>query len=406
MIEGRRSAAHASIPFLLLLGAMSAFPPVTTDIYLPALPDLTASLKGTTAHGQATLAMYFLGLGTGQLFYGPWSDRIGRRPTMLVGVALYLAATAGCALATSMHTMIALRFAQAIGACSGVVVAAAIVRDRFDQQESARIFSMLMVVRGLGPILAPIAGGVIVSFLGWRAIFWALSAFAVVLGVSVALALPETRTAAVAQRARSESPFAAYAAALGQPRIFGYMITNGLNFASMFAWIAAAPYLLIGVYKVPTVYFGWIFGVNAAGFMAAAQINKLLLRRHPADLMMSFGALAAALAAAILLVDALTGFGGAFGVMLPLFAVVSSLGLVSTNAMAGGMSVDPSRSGSVSAIFGTAQYALGGIATAAGAFISTNTALAMGAVIFICSAGAAIFPLTILNGRYRRVRDA
>ena len=405
MAESRTGGGHASIGFLLLAGAMSAFPPVTTDIYLPALPDLTASLKGTTAEGQATLAMYFLGLGVGQIFYGPWSDRAGRRPTMLIGVALYLAATAGCALATSMHAMIALRFVQAVGACSGVVISAAMVRDLFDRQESARIFSILMVIRGLGPILAPLAGGVIVTLFGWRAIFWALAAFAAALGASVFLAMRETRTAEVAERARHESPLRAYAAVLKQREILGYMVTNGLNFASMFAWIAAAPYLVIGVYKVPAIYFGWIFGLNAAGFMAAAQINKLLLKRHPADLMMSVSAIGAALAAAVLLVDVLTGFGGVLGIFIPLFVVVSSLGLVSTNAMAGGLSVDPSRAGTVSAMFGTAQYALGGLATVAGAFISHNTALAMSVVILTCASGAAVFPLVILRRRSRLARE-
>ena len=401
----RDNAGHASIGFLLLAGAMSAFPPVTTDIYLPALPQLTTSLNGTTAEGQATLAMYFLGLGVGQLFYGPWSDRAGRKPTMLIGVFLYLAVTAGCAIATSMHAMIALRFFQAVGACSGVVISAAMVRDLFDRQESARIFSMLMLIRGLGPILAPLAGGVIVTLFGWRAIFWALAAFAAALGASVAFAMPETRTAEVAERARLESPLKAYGAVFRQREILGYMVTNGLNFASMFAWIAAAPYLIIGVYKVPAIYFGWIFGLNAAGFMAAAQINKLLLKRHPADLMMSVSAIGAALAAAILLVDVLTGFGGALGVFAPLFVVVSSLGLVSTNAMAGGLSIDPSRAGTVSAMFGTAQYALGGLATVAGAFISHSTALGMAATILTCASGAAVFPLVILN-RKRRLAQA
>ena len=159
-------SAKAPVPlaFLLLAAALSTFPPVTTDIYLPALPELTRSLHGTTAQGQATLAFYFLGLAMGQLFYGPWSDRIGRRPTMLIGVGIFLAASAGCAVAGSMNAMIVLRLLQALGACAGLVTASAIVRDRFDHQSSARIFSMLLLARGLGPLLAPLAGGVIVTY--------------------------------------------------------------------------------------------------------------------------------------------------------------------------------------------------------------------------------------------------
>jgi DHA1 family bicyclomycin/chloramphenicol resistance-like MFS transporter len=399
MNSSQRAGEHATPAFLLLLGAMSAFPPVTTDIYLPALPELTQGLRGTITQGQITLAVYFVGLGFGQLFYGPWSDRIGRRPTMLTGAVIYLAASIGCAIATTMNQMIAFRFFQAIGACSGVVISTAVVRDRFDQQESARIFSMLLTLRGVGPILAPLAGGVIVTWLGWRAIFWAVTVFGITLGVSVFLGLKESRTEAVAARARSESPLAAYLAALRNPRIVGYMLTSGLNFSCMFAWIAAAPYLVISLYKVPALYFGWIFGANAAGFMIAAQLNRRLLKSYRADEILPRGAIGAVIAAAVLLIDALMGFGGALGVFLPLFVVVSSLGFVSTNAMAGGLAVDPSRAGSVSALFGASQFSVAGLTTVAAAVLSRQPVVAMATVIMVCALGALVFPLKLLAQR-------
>jgi DHA1 family bicyclomycin/chloramphenicol resistance-like MFS transporter len=399
MTKAEKTGAHASTGFLLLLGAMSAFPPITTDIYLPALPELTESLHGTITEGQVTLAVYFVGLGFGQLFYGPWSDRIGRRPTMLVGAAIYLAASVGCAIAANMQQMIALRFLQAVGACSGVVISAAVVRDRFDHQESARIFSMLLTLRGVGPILAPIAGGVIVTWFHWRAIFWAVTLFGITLGLAVFFGLKESRTEAVAARARSESPLGAYAAALKNPRILGYMVTNGLNFSSMFAWIAAAPYLVITLYKVPALYFGWVFGINAAGFMIAAQINRRLLKSYRSDDILPCGAIGAALAAALLLLDALTGFGGALGVFVPLFFVISSLGFVSTNAMAGGLAVDPSRAGSVSALFGASQFAVAGLTTVGAAVLSRQPAIAMATVIMLCTLGSLVFPLRLLSRR-------
>lgn len=398
MTAVRNDGARASMGFLVLAGAMSAFPSVTTDIYLPALPQLTESLNGVTAQGQQTLAMYFLGLGIGQLFYGPWSDRAGRKPTMLIGAVVYLLASFGCAVATNMEQMIALRFMQGVGACSGVVISAAIVRDRYEHQQAAGIFSMLLLARGLGPIVAPLIGGLIVTFAGWRAIFWALAVFAVGLGLSVLVGLPETRTAEVAARARAESPIKAYLTALKNTRILGYMLTNGANFACMFAWIAAAPYMLIGVYRIPALYFGWIFGINAAGFMIMSQVNRRLLRRHKADRLMCVGAAGCAIAATVLLVSASTGIGGALGVFVPLFFVVSSLGLVSTNAMAGGLSVDPTRAGSVSALFGICQYAMGGLATVAGAFVSHQTVFAMSAVIFVCAMLALVFPVRLMLG--------
>jgi MFS transporter, DHA1 family, multidrug resistance protein len=395
----QRASEHASTGLLLLLGAMSAFPPITTDIYLPALPELTHSLRGTITEGQVTLAVYFVGLGFGQLFYGPWSDRKGRRPTMLVGAAIYLAASVGCAVATSMHEMIAWRFFQAIGACSGVVISTAVVRDRFNHQESARIFSMLLTLRGVGPIVAPLAGGVIVTWLGWRAIFWAVTLFGITLGLSVLFGLKESRTEAVAARARSESPIGAYIAVLKNPRILGYMLTSGLNFSCMFAWIAAAPYLVISLYKVPPLYFGWIFGANAAGFMIAAQVNRRLLKSYRSDDILPHGAIGAVLAAAVLLLDTLTGFGGVLGVFVPLFLVISSLGFVSTNAMAGGLAVDPSRAGAVSALFGASQFSVAGLTTVGAALLARQPGLAMAAVIMICALGASIFPLRLLGRR-------
>ena len=406
MTSSRAQGAHASLAFLLLCGALATFPPVTTDIYLPALPELTRSLHGTAGQGQTTLGVYFLGLGFGQLVYGPWSDRVGRRTPMLVGAAIYLVASFGCAMAGSMGWMIGFRFAQAIGACSGVVISSAIVRDRFDHQESARIFSMLLTLRGIGPILAPLAGGFIVTFFDWRTIFWALAVFGTATGAAVLFGMKESRTQAVAERARSESPIRAYLAALGNRTILGYILTNGFNFSSMFAWIAAAPYLVIGVYQVPALYFGWIFGANAAGFMIASQVNRRLLRHHRADRLMAYGALGALGAAAMLFVDALTGWGGAWGIFPPLFLVVSSLGLVSTNAMAGGLAVDPSRSGAVSALFGFGQFALGGLATLGVSLISRQVALGMAAMILVLAGGAVVFPLIRLLGPRRSPQSA
>ena len=382
--------------FLILIGALSAFPPVTSDIYLPALPQLTGDLHGTTAQGQITLAAFFLGLSLGQLLYGPWSDRIGRRPVLLVGVAVYLVTCIACALASSIWVMIALRFLQAVGASAAVVVSNAMIRDRFDHRESARVLSVTLLVRGMGPILAPILGGLIVTLGGWRSIFWGLGAFGAVMTAAVLLAMDETRTAEVAARARSENAFAAYLQVLRSRATMGYVAVSCLNFGALFAWVAGAPFVLIGEYGIPPIYFGWVFAINAVAFMIAAEINRGLLKRGRSrpDAVMAWGAAGAAVAAMILMTCALTGFGGPYGVLVPLFFVIGSLGFVSTNAQAGALAVDPSRSGAVSAVFGAGQFSLGVFATLAGATLSKEPAIGMGAVMVVASLGALAFAVT------------
>lgn len=388
--------ARASIGLVLLLGALSAIPPVTTDIYLPALPELTRALHATMGQGQVTLAAYFSGLGAGQLFYGPWSDRIGRRPTMLTGALVYLVASIACAIATSIGQMIAWRFLQAIGACSGVVIATAVVRDRFDRQESARMYSMILTLRSAGPLIAPLIGGAIVTWVGWRAIFWVITAFGASLAAAVYFGLEESRTQAVAVRARSESPVAAYLGALGNRSVLGYLVTSGLNFSCIFIWIAVAPYLIINVYGVPPLYFGWIFGINAAGLMIAPQVNRRLLRSYSSDRILPWGALAAVAAAGLLLLDTLTGLGGRLGLLLPLFMVISTVGFVSTNAMAGGLAADPSRAGTVSALFGASQFAVAGFMTSLAAALG-HPALTLAVMILLCALGAAAYPLRLMR---------
>jgi len=399
--SSRSGAVYPTVGFTVLACLLSMFPPVTGDIYLPALPQLTADLGGTTAQGQHTLAGYFLGLGLGQLLYGPVADRLGRRPVMLFGSILYVVATIGCFLVSNIEQMIVMRFMQAVAACSGVVISAAIVRDRFDRQESARIYSMLLMARSLGPMFAPILGGILVAFFGWRGVFGALAVFGVTILLAVIFGLPETRTDAVAAQARSESALGAYAAALGNGTILGYIVTNGFNFAIMFAWISVAPFLLINEYGVPALWFGWIFGTLGMALLISAQLNRRLLRAHDGDAVMLWGAGLTAVAACALLLTVTQGIGGLLGVLVPLFFAIFSLGLVSTNAMAGALAVDPTRSGSVSALVGTGQFCFAAIVAWLASTISPDPALALAIVVFCCAVGTLVYPIMRLLRRAR-----
>ncbi|MPT47482.1 MAG: Bcr/CflA family efflux MFS transporter [Sphingobium sp.] len=393
---------HSTTGILLLACALTTFPPVTGDIYLPSLPQLIADLGATTAQGQHTLAAFFTGLAVGQLFYGPLSDRIGRRPVMLMGAVVYLVATIGCYFAFSIDQLIGLRFLQALGACAGLVISTAIVRDSCDYQESARAFSMLLTARSLGPLLAPIAGGILVTFFGWRGIFAALVLFGAGMLIAIFFGLSETRPESVKIRAQQESALSAYAHVLTNRRILGYTLTNGLNFGSMFAWISVAPFLIITHYKVSEFWFGWIFASLALGIMGSAQLNRRALKYFEPNKVMLCGALFAVAAASLLLVTALLDFGGVAGIMVPLFLVICSLGFVSTNAMAGALAVDPSRTGSVSAVVGTGQFLCAAMAAWLTGHISDHPAIAMAVLIAIFAIGAAIFPVLLSRTSRRK----
>lgn len=385
-----------AIGFLVLACALTTFPPVTGDIYLPALPQMAQDLGATTSQAQHTLAGFFFGLGLGQLFYGPLADRLGRRPVMLAGASLYLVATLCCLLAQTIDQMVALRFVQALGACAGMVISSAMVRDRLDNQSAARAFSMLLTARSLGPLIAPIVGGLIATFFGWRGVFGALAIFGGSLLLAVILTMPETRPEEVARRAREESVLRAYAAVISNGRIMGYVVTNGLNFAAQFAWITAAPFLIIEVHGISELWFGWIFAGMALALMGSAQVNRRLLSRFAPDRLMLGGALLALAAALALTAAALTGFGGLPGLLLPLFCVIASIGFVSTNAMAGALGVDTSRTGSVSALVGTSQFGFAALVAWATGLVSARPELSLAVAILCCAVGALAWPVILL----------
>lgn len=374
-----------------LLSAQTAIGPLSIDMYLPSLPTIAHDLATDPGAVQATVATFFGGLAVGQLLYGPASDRFGRRGPMLAGLALFVAASVVCALATSLELLAAARLAQALGGCASMVIGRAVVRDHFDHQESARFLSLLTLVAGLAPILAPLIGSALLQFAGWRAIFWVLALFGAGTAAATALRLPESRSQATALRASQEHLFASYLALLGRPRLLGYLLGGALNSACMFTYIASSPGVLIGVYGVTPTVFSLLFGMNSVGLIGGAQLNRALLRRFSADQVLGASALASLAFGGWLAIAAVTGAGGLWGLLAPLFLTVASAGLIQTNTMAGGLSVDPTRAGAASALFGAAAFGLGaGTASLAGA-LADGTARPMALVIAASLGGCALF---------------
>ncbi len=377
--------------WVLILGTIVAIGPMTIDMYLPSLPGLQAYFGADTSEVQLTLSAYFLGLALGQLVYGPLADRHGRRIPLLAGLALYTFASLACALAPTIEVLIAMRFVQAVGGCAGIVISRAMVRDRFAPQQMARIVSSMVLVMGVAPILAPLAGGQILRFAGWQAIFLALTLFGVICLVA-ARTLPET----LAQRAppiRMGAVIRGYAGLLRHRHFMGYALAAGIGSAGMFAYISGAAFVFIEVFGIAPDHFGWFFGANAAGLVAASQLNGLLLRRYKAERIVR-GALAAFAACAWLLVlTAATGWGGLWGVALPLFFCIGSLGFNFPNATAAAMAPLGDRAGLASALMGTLQFAVAAVAGAAVGHFHDGTPLPMALVIAVCATGA----LTVLH---------
>jgi DHA1 family bicyclomycin/chloramphenicol resistance-like MFS transporter len=367
---------------------MTAFAPMSIDMYLPSVPALVHDLKAGPAAAQATLSVFLIGLALGQLIYGPASDRWGRRPPVAIGVVIFVAASALCAVAPTMNILLAGRFAQALGGCAAIVVARAVVADRFDSEDSARIFSSLALVMGVAPILAPLFGGMLLAVTGWRGIFVVLAVFGLLVGLLTAVCLRESRSEVTRLQALSESPLHAYRTLLRNRAFAGYSLACALSLGSAFAYVSSAPALLIERFGIAPDRFGIFFGAIAFSVIASNQLNHLLLRRYSSKQVLKY-ATAASIAAAAWLVAA-TIFGQTlWSIYPPLLLTMAPLGLIQSNASALALAIDHTRSGSASAVMGATSFAFGGASAAFIGAFGAGAAVEMALVMLTCSVGSA-----------------
>lgn len=375
---------------IALLGTMTALGPLSIDMYLPSLGSIAASLNVPIESVQSTVAIFFIGLAAGQLIYGPLSDRLGRRGPLLAGTGIFVAGSLASGLATQMPVLLVGRLAEALGACACIVISRAVIRDALELTESARLFSLLALIGGIAPICAPSLGAALLWVGGWRGIFGALTLIGCALALWAWYLLPETRSSATAERARREHPLSAYLQLLRQRRLAGFLAAGAFNGAAMFTYIACSPSVFIEVYHLSPTQFSLVFGFNSIGLVAASQLNRLLLSRHPIDAVMSATLLCCLLVAAWLAAAALTGFGGLPGLAAPLFFAVSTVSLVQANVLAAALALDATRPGSTAALYGAGSFAAGALlAWIAGVFYD-HTARPMALVIAACFVGSAV----------------
>jgi DHA1 family bicyclomycin/chloramphenicol resistance-like MFS transporter len=386
---------------ILILGALSAFGPLAIDFYLPAFPAMALAFGTDEKHVQLTLAAYFLGLSIGQLAYGPVADRFGRRIPLLAGIGLFTAASLACAYAPNLEWLIGARFVQALGGCAGMVISRAVVSDKCDAVGSAKVFSQLMLVMGLAPILAPMLGGLLVNTTGWQSIFLVLTGFSALAGLAVALGLPESLPAHVPRQPLSGA-LRQYGRLLADPIFLGHALTGGVAIAGMFAYIAGSPFVFIKLYGVPAEHFGWLFGMNAAGFILVAQLNaRLLAKRGPAFLLARTVWLYLAGGLALLAVSA-WHTTQLWPLLIPLFLCIASLGCIVPNASACAMNGQGARAGSASAMLGCLQFSVAAGAAALVGVLHDGSAMPMAMVISLC--GILVVSAAMLTRRLQNAR--
>lgn len=388
-----------SARFTLLLGGLTAFGPMSIDMYLPALPTLADSLRADPSSISLTLSAFFLGFAAGQLVYGPVSDRWGRKPPMLVGIGLYMAASVLCALSTRASALIALRLIQGVGACAGPLLARAIVRDLYDRDRAAGMFSLTTLVMGAAPLLAPLVGAQLLLAFGWRSIFWVLGGFGALCLLGASLGLPETLADARRSQAGLAAMVAGYGTLLRNRAYGGYVVTSAAAFGGMFAYLAGSPFVFIRLYHVPVQSYGLLFGLNIVALMVCAAINSRLVLRYGVDRLLHHGVAVLAGAACALALAAITGAGGLVGLVIPLFVFMGCISFIGGNALAGALSALPSMAGTASALAGTVQFGVGALSGAAVGTLYNGTAIPMAAVIALMGLTSLLVHRVVVRGR-------
>ncbi|MFE7662580.1 multidrug effflux MFS transporter [Streptomyces celluloflavus] len=382
------ASRRTSLLVTLVLGGLTAVPPLSMDMYLPALPEVTTALHSPAATVQLTLTTCLAGMALGQMIVGPMSDRWGRRRPLLVGMVIYVLATALCAVATSAELLIAFRLLQGLAGAAGIVIARAVVRDLYDGVAMARFFATLMLISGVAPVVAPLIGGQILQVTDWRGVFVVLTVVGVLLTLLVWRKLHETlpperrHSGGLGQTLRTMRDL------LADRAFSGYLLVGAFAFAALFAYISASPFVVQEIYGASPQVFSLLFGINSVGLVAVGQLNgKVLVGRVSLDKVLGIGLVLITVAATALLLMSSGVFGtvGLVPMAAGLFVLMSAMGLVmpSTNTQA--LLRTPHAAGSASALLGTSTFLLGSVASPLVGIAGERTAVPMAVVQLSCA---------------------
>jgi MFS transporter, DHA1 family, multidrug resistance protein len=373
---------------VFILGALTVIGPFAVDMYLPALPAIGVDLHADTGRVQLTLSVFLAGLAGGQAFLGPVIDRWGRRGPLLAGLVVFVAAGVGCARAGSMPELLAWRLAMALGASATMVVPRAVVRDRFNERDSARMYSLLMLILGVSPIFAPSIGSQLIGWLGWRGIFWVLAGLGVICAVSVMTSLPESSQRHDPRRGGLGLALRTYGDLLTNPRFIGPALVAGFMVGTIFTYLTGSAFVLIELHHLTPQQYALAFGFNGVGLILASQINRWLVNRFPVRQVVSAAVAGGVAVGFALLLVGLTGWGGLPSLLVLLFLNLSAAGIIAPNIAAIVMAPFGEVAGSASALLGTLQFGIGSLAGALVGVFHNGTAVPMTAGIAACALSA------------------
>ncbi|MBK1884261.1 multidrug effflux MFS transporter [Luteolibacter pohnpeiensis] len=385
--------------FIPILAWLMGFTSLSTDVYLPAMPTMQSDLHGNV---ELTVTGFLIGFAAAQIFWGPFSDRYGRKLPLAIGLILFVIGSMGCALSNTMIAIVSWRIIQAFGACTGPMIARAMVRDTFAKTEAARVLSGLMILMAIAPIVGPLLGGQILVYSTWHAIFWFLGIVGTIMFFSQFL-LPETHPL---QRRSDHSigqAFRNYLHLLGNARFMRYTLCVTFFYVAVFAFIAGSPAVYIRYFHVSEQNYGWLFAVNVVGLMGFSMLNRKLVTLFNLDYILRISTLISMTSAIVLLIMVLLNFGGLLAVVIGIFFFFAMNGFIAACSTAAALDDVPEIAGAASALLGSLQYGSGIVSTLLLSFFGNETPVTMSWIIAIFTTLAALLMKPWLWNRNRRL---
>ena len=389
---------------ILILGLLSAIGPFSIDMYLPGFPSIAADLHTTVAKISLSLSSFFIGISFGQMLYGPLLDRYGRKRPLYVGLCAYLIASIGCTFVTSADQLIWLRLLQALGSCSGMVASRAMVRDLFPVSENAKVFSLLMLVVGVSPIIAPTLGGYLSSEFSWHYVFIVLSIMSGLILLSVHFFLPESKQPDPHYSLKPKPIITGFLNVAKEPQFYTYALAGSIASAGLYAYISGSPSVFMELFKVSEKQYGWIFAMVAVGLISSSQLNTVMLRKYKSEQIVIVALLCQSAIGLFLVAGTIIGFLGLYSTIILCFLFLSCQGFTFPNTSALSLAPFSKNAGSASALLGSVQMGIGAFTSAMVSYLNNGTAIPMAGVMASCAFCA--FLILIIGGKMIRSKTS